>query len=225
MLTTPLESKPYVDMTLDVLARSGIQVENRNYQAFFIPGGQVFQAGELALEADWSQAAFWYAAAFLDNGVEIQGMNAASVQGDRAVYAHYWKLARPGDVEIDLSPCPDLAPPLAVMAAVRRGTTRFVNAGRLRLKESDRLQTTAALLTALGVSAEEGEDSLTVHGTARLAGGTVDGANDHRIVMAAAVAATACQGPVTIRGAEAVRKSYPSFFEEYQRLGGEIHVL
>ena len=126
---------------------------------------------------------------------------------------------------MDVSDCPDLLPPLAVMAARRDGTTHFVNAARLRMKESDRLTTTAALLRALGVPAEETADSLTVRGVPSFSGGTVDGANDHRIVMAAAVAATAAAAPVTVTGAEAVRKSYPSFWEEYKRLGGSFDVL
>ena len=124
-----------------------------------------------------------------------------------------------------MSGCPDLLPPLAVMAAIRSGTTRFVNAARLRMKESDRLATVHALLTALGGRAEEGPDSLTVRGVSAFAGGTVDGANDHRVVMAAAIAATRAAAPVTILGAEAVKKSYPSFWEDYKRLGGVFHVL
>ena len=114
---------------------------------------------------------------------------------------------------------------LAVMAAVRSGRTRFCNAARLRLKESDRLASTAAMLRALGGQVEERADELIVDGQARLQGGIVDGANDHRIVMAAAIAATVCEAPVTVRGAEAVRKSYPSFWDEYRALGGEVCVL
>ena len=177
------------------------------------------------MEGDWSQAGFWYSANFLDNQVAIQGLNADSTQGDRVVASLYWKLAKPGDTDIDVSGCPDLLPPLAVMAAVRSGTTRFVNAARLRIKESDRLATTAALLNALGGHAEEGPDSLTVRGVPAFSGGTVDGANDHRIVMAAAIAATRSSAPVTILGAEAVRKSYPSFWEDYKQLGGVFDVL
>jgi len=224
-ITTPLESKGYVDMTLETLKLSGIRIENHGYTTFHVPGGQVYQPQDTAIEADWSQAAFWYAANFLDNPVDVQGMNAYSTQGDMIVAKYYWLLARPGeDVTIDLSGCPDLLPPLAVMAAVRSGTTHFVGAARLRIKESDRLTTVHQMLTALGAQAKEGADSLTVHG-GTLTGGTVDGANDHRIVMAAAIAATACTKPVTILGAQAVQKSYPDFFEVYQSLGGDIHVL
>jgi 3-phosphoshikimate 1-carboxyvinyltransferase len=160
----------------------------------------------------------------LDNPLSINGMNPRSTQGDMVVADLYWRLARPGNVEIDISGCPDLLPPLAIMAAVRAGTTLFSGAARLRIKESDRLTTVCQMLTALGAHAEEGPDSLTVTG-GKLTGGTVDGAGDHRIVMAAAIAATACAAPVTILGADAVRKSYPDFFDVYKQLGGDVHVL
>lgn len=224
VLTTPLESRGYVDMTLDMLRRFDIKVEEQE-GGFLVPGNQTYQARDLTLEADWSGAAFWYAANFLGAQVDIQGLNPDSVQGDRQIGTLYWKLARPGDVDIDLSQCPDLAPPLAVMAAVRKGTTRFVNAGRLRMKESDRLETIARTLNALGAKAQVGEDTLTLEGVDHLVGGTVDGCNDHRIAMMAAVAAIACKQPVTILGAECVKKSYPRFWEDYTALGGEVHGL
>ncbi|MBQ7777326.1 MAG: 3-phosphoshikimate 1-carboxyvinyltransferase [Oscillibacter sp.] len=224
-MTTPLESRGYVDMTLDVLNQFGIQVENRNYETFLVPGNQAYQGRDVTLESDWSQAGFWYAAGFLDNLVNIQGLNHQSSQGDMVIARLYWTLARPGNTDIDISGCPDLLPPLAVMAAVRQGTTRFTNAARLRLKESDRLTTTAALVNALGGQAEELPEELIVHGQESLSGGTVDGANDHRIVMAAGIAATACSAPVTILGAEAVNKSYPGFWDDYRTLGGDVHVL
>lgn len=224
VLTTPLESRGYVDMTLDMLRRFDIKVEEQE-DGFLVPGNQTYQARDLTLEADWSGAAFWYAANFLGAQVDIQGLNPDSVQGDRQIGTLYWTLARPGDVDIDLSQCPDLAPPLAVMAAVRKGTTRFVNAGRLRIKESDRLETIAHTLNALGAKAQVGEDTLTLEGLDHLEGGTVDGCNDHRIAMMAAVAAVACKEPVTILGAECVKKSYPRFWEDYTALGGEVHGL
>lgn len=224
VLTTPLESRGYVDMTLDMLRRFDIKVEEQE-DGFLVPGNQTYQARDLTLEADWSGAAFWYAANFLGAQVDIQGLNPDSVQGDRQIGTLYWKLARPGNVDIDLSQCPDLAPPLAAMAAVRKGTTRFVHAGRLRMKESDRLETIARTLNALGAKAQVGEDTLTLEGVDHLEGGTVDGCNDHRIAMMAAVAAVACKEPVTILGAECVKKSYPRFWEDYTALGGEIHGL
>lgn len=223
--STPLESRGYVDMTLDALRTFGVNVEETEPGVFAIPGRQSYQHKDLAVEADWSNAAFWYAANFLGAQVDIRNLNPDSVQGDRQIGALYWKLARPGDVDIDLSQCPDLAPPLAAMAAVRKGITRFVNAGRLRMKESDRLQTIAQTLNALGAKAQVGEDTLTLEGVDHLKGGTVDGCNDHRIAMMAAAAAVACTKPVTILGAECVKKSYPHFWWDYTALGGEVHGL
>ena len=226
VLTSPLESRGYVDMTLDVLDRFGVRVEVLE-DGFLVPGDQVFQARDFTIEADWSQAAFWLAAGLLGNPVLTVGLSDQSTQGDRVIDEHFasfaWGTWR--TVEIDVSNCPDLLPPLAVMAAFHDGTTRLTNAARLRLKESDRLATVTKMLTALGGQVEEGPDWLAIPGTRFLKGGTVDGANDHRIVMAAAIAATRCTGPVTILGAEAVNKSYPSFWEEYKRLGGEFDVL
>ena len=223
--TTAVESWDYILMTLDALTGAGVTAAEPHTpgEAFRICPS-AYQPFDRTVEADWSQAAFWYAAIALGSQLELTGLNAFSVQGDMAVVPHFLRLTQPGDREIDVSGIPDLLPPLAVMAAVRSGTTRFVNAARLRMKESDRLETTAALLTTLGVSAQAGPDFLTVQGGA-ITGGTVDGANDHRIVMAAAIAATASSSPVTIRGAEAVKKSYPDFWEVYQSLGGVIHVL
>ena len=225
VLTTPLESRGYVDMTLEMLRQFGVAVEERE-DGFLVPGRQTYQARALTLEADWSQAAFWYAANFLGSNVTIEGLNPRSVQGDRAVAAFYWKLARPGDVELDVSQYPDLVPPLAAMAAVRRGTARLTNAARLRMKESDRLASVTAALAALGAEVAEGEDSLTIRGLEHLAGGgVVDSQNDHRIAMMAAVAAVACEKPVILEGAECVAKSYPEFWDHYQTLGGRVNVL
>ncbi len=222
VLTTPLESRGYVDMTLEVLRQFGVTVTEEEH-GFLVPGHQSYRARDLTLEADWSQAAFWYAANFLGGQVEIQGLNMTSAQGDRRVALDYWKLARPGDVTLDLAQCPDLAPPLALMAAVRRGSARLTGAGRLRMKESDRLHTIAATLNALGASVAEGADFLEIQGVDALRGGRVDGCNDHRIAMMAAVASLACREPVTVAGAECVNKSYPQFWDHFQQLGGVLH--
>lgn len=223
--TTELESAAYITMTMGVLERAGVPVRYAKEINSFGVAPSVYQPFEAAVEADWSQAAFWYSALTLGNSVQIRGLDIRSYQGDKIIADHARTLSVPGDVTIDLSNCPDLLPPLAVMAAVRRGDTYFTNAARLRLKESDRLTTVHAMLTALGGLAEEGPDRLTVHGVSALTGGAVDGANDHRIVMAAAIAATRCVNPVTILGAEAVKKSYPDFWRDYEKLGGEVLVV
>ena len=222
--TTAVESWDYILMTLDALAGAGVAVPEPRRGGAFSISPHPYRSFDRRVEADWSQAGFWYAAIALGSQVELEGLNAFSVQGDMAVVPNFLRLTHTGDLDIDVSGIPDLLPPLAVMAAVRSGTTRFVNAARLRMKESDRLSTVCAMLEALGGTCQEGLDSLSVTG-GTLTGGTVDGANDHRIVMAAAIAATACAGPVTILGAECVKKSYPDFWEVYKNLGGEVHVL
>ena len=225
LLTAPLESRGYVDLTLDVLDRFGVVAEPRE-NGFHIPSGQMYQARDLAVEADWSQAAFWYAANHLGGQVDILGMDPASRQGDREIAAYSRMLARSGQVELDVSQGPDLAPPLAAMAAVRTGTTRLTNAARLRAKESDRLASVTRALRAMGGQVEEYADSLTIHGVKRLpGGGVVDCANDHRIAMMAAVCAASAEAPVKLLGAECVRKSYPEFWTHFQSLGGELHGL
>ena len=223
-LTTDLESRGYVDMTLDALEQFGVRVEYDGARTFRVPGGQYYRHRDLTIEADWSNAAFWYAAVSLGCAVEIQGLNAFSVQGDMRVVPYYVKLQGAGTVELDVSQCPDLVPPLAAMAALRAGeTTRIVNAGRLRIKESDRLASVTQVLNAMGADVEEHPDALTIRGKERLAGGvTVSGHNDHRIAMMAAVAAIRCDKAVTITGAECVKKSYPDFWAHYEALGGRI---
>ncbi|MEG1593415.1 MAG: 3-phosphoshikimate 1-carboxyvinyltransferase, partial [Oscillibacter sp.] len=209
-------------------------------RGWHIPGGQKLSSpGRLFVEGDWSNAAFFLAAGAMGDGVTLTGLPAASPQGDKEMVAILRRFGARVSTEngvsvsagtlrgqtVDVSEIPDLLPILAVVAAGSAGETRFVNAGRLRMKESDRLQSTAALLRALGGRAEEQPEGLTVYGGQPLAGGTVDGCNDHRIVMAAAIAALRCARPVTILGAEAVDKSYPGFWEDYKRLGGNFHVL
>ena len=226
VLTSPLESRPYVDMTIDVLGRFGVRItpEENGYR---IPGNQCYQVAQhLRPESDWSQAAFWYAANFLDSQVKISGLNPQSVQGDRQIGMWYWSLARPGEVSLDLSQNPDLLPAAALMAAFRVGETRLLHAARLRDKESDRLSAVAQVLTMLGAQVEELPDGLVLHGPCELRGGmTVDCRGDHRIAMMAAIAATRCARPVTIPGAECVEKSYPCFWEHFRQLGGKLDVL
>ena len=223
VLTSPLESRGYVDMTLDALGLFGICPEARE-NGFFIPGNQRYQSQDFAIEADWSQAGFWYAAKLLGSPLDVDGMDPGSAQGDRVILEQYTELAGPGSVELDVSHCPDLVPPLAAMAALRTGrATRLINAARLRLKESDRLDAVTRVLGALGADVTEGPDSLTIRGKDSLTGGVkVDSFNDHRIAMMAAVAATRCVKPITITGAQCVAKSYPNFWEDYERSGGRI---
>lgn len=239
-LTSKLESGAYVKMTLSALERFGVRMETSG-RACFIPGGQRFSSpGELKVEGDWSNAAFFLAAGALGGGVSLTGLDVRSFQSDRAVLDLLRRFGAgvetrdsgavavgPGELrgcEIDVGEIPDLLPVLSAVAACSGGETRFTNAGRLRLKESDRLAAAAVLISSLGGRAAELPDGLVVRG-GDLAGGITDSFRDHRIAMSAAVAATRCAGPVTIMGAEAVNKSYPAFFEDYAKLGGNVYVL
>ena len=223
--TTPLESEGYIGMTLDAMHEFGVDIASTRSLPphYLISGGQKYRGAEATVEGDWSQAAFWYAANCLGCTVDVRGVSQYSTQGDRVIESCCLELSQPGDTEIDMSGCPDLAPPVATAAAVRQGTTRLVNAGRLRIKESDRLAAITAALNALGARVAEHPDSLTIYGRDGLTGGTVDCCNDHRIAMMAAIAATRCREPVTLLGAECVAKSYPNFWEHYRMLGGLFH--
>lgn len=217
-LTAPLESSPYVDMTERALDRFGVRCI-RSADGWTVSQGQHYASpGEICAEGDWSNAAFFLAA-----GVEVTGLDPQSPQGDRAILAQLREIKRGGAV-ISLASTPDSLPILAVTAALSGSATVFTNAARLRLKESDRLKSVRDMLISLGGSAIETEDGLEVIGTG-LRGGIVDSQNDHRIAMAAAVAASFAERETVIRGAEAVNKSYPSFWEDYRKLGGKADVV
>lgn len=218
--TSPLESMPYVNLTLSVLRQFRIIVHPME-DGWKIPGNQRYSTPVTAeAEGDWSAAAFWLGANALGSQVAVNGLNDASCQGDRAIRE---KLQQIGG-EIDVTDTPDLMPILSAVAAATPGkTTRIAGAARLRLKESDRLSAMAETIQALGGDARETPDGLIIRGCS-LRGGTVDGKNDHRIVMSAAVAATVCREHVTILGAGAVSKSYPRFWADFQALGGSAHV-
>ena len=204
-----IESQPYITMTEEALS------------LFSAPHYR--SPGQVIVEGDWSNGAFWVAAQMLGSALSVHGLNAISVQGDRVVVdiAHQLLECRSTVSAADI---PDLVPILSVIAAANHGAV-FTDVRRLRLKESDRVATVIEMIENLGGKAESTEDTLTVYGTG-LMGGTVNSHNDHRIAMAAAIAATVCTESVTILGANAVDKSYPSFWEEYHRLGGnyEQHI-
>ena len=212
VLTGHIESAPYLDMTRQALALFQIRLEEK-----CIPGGQTFRSpGKIAVEGDWSNAAFFLGAGALGSNVTVTGLNRSSAQGDRACEELFQKLEHL--TTISAANIPDLVPILAVVAGAKEGAV-FTDAGRLRLKESDRLQSVAAMLRSLGGQVTVTRDGLIVRGGG-YRGGIVDAAGDHRIAMAAAIAATVSSGPVTILGAEAVQKSYPHFWEDYKTLGG-----
>ncbi len=239
LLTSPLESQGYVDMTLSVLEKFGIIINCENPMEYHIPGGQCYHSsGGLVAEGDWSNAAFWLVAGSIGEAITVTGIQRSSLQGDKAVCDILEQMGaelsyeedsisvcggKLRGVTIDGSQIPDILPILSVAAACAEGTTHIINAGRLRIKESDRLAAVAESLSALGASVVEGEDTLTIHG-GRLLGGEVDSYGDHRMAMSAAIASLRCEKPVIIREPLCVKKSYPLFYEEFSRLGGAVHV-
>ena len=236
-VTGKTESAAYITMTEDALMHAGVFL-SRSGDTYAIPGGQTYALPEkLRVEGDWSGAAFFLCMGALSHkGITLEGLNMVSSQGDRGVLdilrafgaeatlsqtgVHVRRGALRGCV-IDAAPVPDLIPALSAVAAAAEGETRIVNAARLRLKESDRLQSTAALLRTLGGEAEELPDGLVIRGKEKLQGGAVDPRGDHRIAMAAAVAAAVCRESVVIPGAECAAKSYPRFWEDLDTLKGE----
>lgn len=235
-LTVPLESGSYVDITVEAMKAFGVSVEGQ----WSVKGNQRYHSpGRLKVGGDWSNSAFYLCAGALGSSVTVAGLNPNSAQGDRAVVEVLRRFGAvvteendavtvsPGElrgIDIDASDIPDLLPVLSVVAAFAEGETRFFNAQRLKLKESDRLASTAELLSALGGKATWDGEVFTVYGGG-LIGGEVKGWGDHRIVMSAAIAAIGCSETVKITGAEAVNKSYPAFFEDYNMLGGESNVI
>ncbi len=214
-LSGRLESFPYIEMSQRALAAFGAEPA-LSRQCFTVRPAQFTTPGTIEVEGDWSNGAFWLAAKSLGSDLTLEGLSPSSPQGDRA--AAEWLVKLDHHCTVDASDIPDLVPILAVAAGAKEGAS-FVNAQRLRIKESDRLQTTADLINRIGGCAVVTPDGLTVRGTG-YRGGHVTSAGDHRIAMAAAIAATVCSEPVTISGAEAVSKSYPAFWSDYESLGG-----
>ena len=218
LLEGKIESRPYIQMTQKALSLFSVDSTD-----FTLSGEKTFHSpGTLTVEGDWSNGAFFLAANTLGNQLTVENLREDSCQGDRLIADLLPMLS--DTPTISVADIPDLTPILAVTAACCNGAV-FKDIRRLRLKESDRVQSILEMITALGGRGEATEDTLTIYGTG-LFGGTVDGKNDHRIAMSAAIAATVCKEDVTILGADCVRKSYPGFFKEYARLGGiyEQHI-
>lgn len=234
ILTSPLESVAYVDITINCMAKFGVKIETTDY-GYFIKGNQKYIPRNYTTEGDWSNAAFFMTAAALTGEVTVTGVMKNSPQGDKEI-AHILK-SFGAEVElsensvtvrkntltatdIDARQIPDLVPILAVCASFAKGTTNITGAERLRIKESDRLSAIANALNAVGGKVIEKPDGLVITGVDSISGGLVQGVNDHRIVMAMSVAALMSTGTVTITDKESTNKSYPGYFEEYNKLGG-----
>lgn len=236
ILTTPLESIGYVDLTIDVLAKFGIEIINKGYSEFIIKGNQEYRAYNYTVEGDYSQAAFFLVSDALGSKITINGLNPSSIQGDKKILNDLISFGltvsktlteinvcgKPKGTKISFKHSPDLAPALSVLASLSQGESLFIDAERLRIKESDRISSMINELTKLGARVSETLDTMSFLGVEELKGGTVDSHNDHRIAMALAIASTRAKDEVRITNAECVKKSYPNFWEDFISLGGEI---
>ena len=219
-ITTSLESKSYVELTLQALRAFGVKAVWQDSNTIFIPGGQRYQARDMAVEGDYSAAAFYGAMNALGSEVIVQRLLEDSLQGDK-VYTRHMQSLVAGCPEIDLSDCPDLGPVLFAVAAAKNGAY-FTGTERLKLKESDRAAAMAQELSAFGTKVVVEENSVTVTPVAFHAPDrALCGHNDHRVVMSLAVLLMVTGG--RIEGAQAVAKSFPDFFEKLKQLGVEVH--
>lgn len=231
-----LISKPYVDMTVEAMARTGVVVERQGYERFKISAGQAYTGGEITVEPDASGMSYFLAAAAILNGrVHIPGITPDSVQGDVGLVealvemgcradAHDSGITLEGGelrgIEIDMSNMPDVAPTLAVVAAYAQGTTHITGIGNLRLKECDRIEAMCTELSKMGATVSSTEDSMTIEGGAALHGAGIDTYDDHRIAMCFAIAGLRTPG-VVVRDPGCVTKSFPDFWDKIDGLSGD----
>lgn len=217
----PFESRAYVDITVDVMKKCGVDIQRADKNVFVVKGGQRFKSGNYTVEGDWSNSAFLLAFNYIGGEVQVEGLAEDSVQGDKVCKRCFEQLECQNAV-IDVSDCPDLAPILFAVSAMKSGAT-FVGTRRLKIKESDRAETMAEELSKYGIKADIQENSVTIYGgKSHAPNATISGHNDHRIVMANAVILSKVGG--TIDGIEAVKKSYPNFFEEIAKLGVKYEI-
>ena len=240
-----LESKGYVDLTLEILKLAGIEIVNNDYKSFDIRGNQTYKPFDYTVEGDYSQVAFWIVAGIIsanrDNEVKCLHVNKNSLQGDREIIEIVTRvgakleifddyvIVKPSKTKgtvIDISQCPDIGPVLTVLASLSEGETRIINGERLRIKESDRITSIKTELNKLGGNVSDEGDSLSIQGVEGFRGGiTVNAWNDHRIAMSLAIASTRCEKEIILEEAESVRKSYPHFWDDFVKMGGEIEVI
>lgn len=237
-----LESKGYIDLTLEILKLSGIKIKNNDYKSFEIKGNQEYKYFDYTVEGDYSQVAFWIVAGIIsankDNEIKCLHLNKYSLQGDKAIIEIVQKMGakleifddyvivKPSKTKgtiIDVSQCPDIAPILTVLGALSEGETKIINAERLRIKESDRIISIKTELNKIGAEVEEVGDSLVIQGVDTFEGGVeVSAWNDHRIAMSLAIASIRCKNEIVIDEAESVKKSYPHFWDDFEKMGGQI---
>lgn len=229
ILTSKLESKPYADITIECLKTVGIEITETD-NGYSVKGSQEYQSCDVDVEGDFSQAAFFYVANALGSDIALDNLNMNSVQGDKKILDIISDMCYNGNnnlvcFDADCSDIPDLVPILTVLGCFGSKPSRIYNAKRLKIKESDRLEAISVTLNKLGGKVIVTEDGLIINPIKIFNGGEIDSYGDHRIVMSAAIAATKSDGDIIIKGAEAVNKSYPDFFSDYNKLGGNANVI
>lgn len=239
IITTDMESKGYIDLTLSAMKDFGVEIINNDYEEFIIKGNQKYISRKYRVEGDYSQGAFFLCANALGNNIEVQDLSLNSLQGDKEVVDILERMgvkfinSKNGiknevaniinSTIIDGSQCPDIIPVLAATASLAKGRTEIINSERLRIKECDRLAAVNSELSKFGVNIIEKDDGLIIDGTCSLEGGIeVWSHKDHRIAMTLAIVATRCKNPIIIKDYECIAKSYPRFFEDYKMLGGKV---
>lgn len=235
-----LESKSYIDLTIEVLEEFGIEIHEIE-NGYFIEGNQVYKPTNYTVEGDFSQAAFYLVGGTINGLVKVEDLNHSSLQGDKAIIefikqmkgkviylenGYITESSKTTGATIDIADCPDLGPIITLLATLSKGKTDIINISRLRIKESDRVQTTVSTLKALGANIKSSKNKIEVIGKPLLDGGvTVDSYNDHRIAMMLSMAALKCKKEIILTNANAVTKSYPGFFEDYKSLGGKLKIV
>ena len=238
IITTELESKGYIDLTLSAIKDFGVEIINNDYKEFIIKGNQKYKSRDYRVEGDYSQAAFFLCADALSNNVIADDLKLDSLQGDKEVIDILKRMGvkfqnidngivgsikdnKLSSTVIDGSQCPDIIPVVTLVAALSKGTTEIINAGRLRIKECDRLNAVTTELNKLGAKITEKQDGLIIEGVEKLQGGVnVWSHKDHRIAMTLSIASTMCDFPIILEDFECVSKSYPQFFEDFKSIGG-----
>lgn len=240
IITSKLESSAYVDMTLNTLKAFGADIRRYDNEFTINPIGLYKSPKEYLVEGDWSNAAFFLVMGALMGNISVKNLDMNSYQSDKKIldiltlagaevnlFENEIKISsnQIKPFEFDVSQCPDLFPVISVLACGAKGKSRLYNAERLRIKESDRIKTTKALILSLGGKAEETKDSLIIYGNGKLDGGNVNSFNDHRIAMSAFVASTICENDIVLEDAKAIDKSYPSFIKDFESIGGNVNVI
>ena len=233
----PFESKSYIDITLSVLRKFGIEIEEQE-NLYIIKGNQKYiSPKEITVDGDWSNSSFFLCAGALsEKGVTVTDLDVNSPQGDKKILDVLENMGAEiivsgneitvkknqlNGITIDASDILDLVPIISVVATACKGETRIINASRLRIKESDRIKSVVEMINSVGGSATETDDGIVIQGGKTLVGGVVNGYNDHRIVMSACILSCICNNDVIITDSNAVEKSYPDFFADFNKMGGK----